>query len=141
MTPPLLIVESDTALCRLYERFLRAHGYGVETAADGLSCLAKLRRGPPAVLVLDLEICWGGGEGVLAWLREEPPTAWVPTILTATAGLLQPPAHLGAPPVVQCLLKPFSLAALLEGVRSAAANGLPRSRNGRCEPGFLGPFS
>jgi CheY-like chemotaxis protein len=39
-----------------YRRFLTGLGYDVETAADGLDCLEKLRRLAPAVCVLDREL-------------------------------------------------------------------------------------
>ena len=67
-----------------------------------------------------------GGDGVLAWLREENPTPEVSVVLTATA--CPPPdlADRSAPPVVGYLPKPFALTALLESVRSAVARRGPR---------------
>ena len=53
MKPTLLIAQSDAELRDAYRRFLTGRGYDVETAADGLDCLEKLRRVAPAVLVLD----------------------------------------------------------------------------------------
>ena len=78
MKRTLLIAEGDTELCNLYRHLLMERGYTVETSNDGLDCLRKLRRGIPDVLVLDLDLHWGGGEGVLAWLREESPTHGIP---------------------------------------------------------------
>ena len=71
MKQALLIADRDAELCDVYRRFLTDRGYEVETSSDGLDCLRKLRQVTPAVLVLDLELLWGGGDGVLAWLREE----------------------------------------------------------------------
>src|SRR5438067_11067086 len=71
MKQTLLIADGDAELCDLYEMFLTECGYEVEAASDGLDCLRKLRQVIPAVLVLDLELRWGGGDGVLARLREE----------------------------------------------------------------------
>ena len=95
----LLIAISDAEWCELYRRFLTELGYEVETATNGLDCLANLRQVAPAVLVLDLELPWGGGDGVLAWLREESPAL-----------------------VVDYLPKPVALTPLLESVRSAVAS-------------------
>lgn len=123
MKPTLLIAEGDPELCGLYHRLIAERGYAVETASDGLGCLAKLRRSVPDVVVLDLELCWGGGNGVLAWLREERAASGVAVILTATAGYPLEGIPVREAPVVRVLLKPFTLTALLESVRSAVAKG------------------
>lgn len=44
----------------------------VEVASNGLECIARLRQLAPELLVLDLDLPWGGGDGVLAYLAEEP---------------------------------------------------------------------
>ena len=128
MRPTLLIAESDAELRAIYQRFLSERGYDVDTVSDGLDCLEKLRRLNPAALVLDLELRWGGGDGVLAWLREDGIRFGLPVILTATAGYAQPVADSIQPPVVEYLPKPFGLTALLKGVRTAVA------KRGREEP-------
>ena len=91
---------------------------------DGLHGARKLRQVTPAVLVLDMELRWGGGDGVLGWLREEPQFLPGRVVLTTTAAV---PAHMLdslAPlngkseekgPVVKTLTKPFPLSALLDG--------------------------
>jgi DNA-binding response OmpR family regulator len=117
----LLVAEGDIELCRIFDRFLTKQGYQVATAVDGLDCVAKLRRAAPAVLVLDQQLCWGGGDGVIAWLREESVVFDVPVILTATAGGGADGAHRLEAPVVKYLPKPFALMELLESVRNALA--------------------
>jgi len=121
MKPILLIAEGDADLCTVYQTFFTSYGYEVETASDGLDCLKKLRQVRPAVLVLDLELRWGGGDGVLAWLREESDVSAVAVVLTATADSFPDIAEDIEPPVVKLLLKPFALTALLESVRTAVA--------------------
>jgi len=123
MKPTLLIADGDAELCDFYQKFITQRGYEVETASDGLDCLAKLRRATPAALVLDMELRWGGGDGVLEWLREEKATAGVAVIITATAAQPLDASEMIAPPVIGCLLKPFTLPALLERVRFAVAKG------------------
>jgi chemosensory pili system protein ChpA (sensor histidine kinase/response regulator) len=121
MKPALLIVEGDATLCAIYQKYLTDHGYEVETARDGLSCLAKLRQAMPAVLVLDRELHWGGGDGVLAWLREQSLPSEVPVVLTSTGvGSLDGAIDI-KPPVVKFLPKPFTLTELLNSVRAAVA--------------------
>jgi DNA-binding NtrC family response regulator len=120
MKQTLLIADGNADLCDLCRRSFTERGYEVETSSDGLDCLKKLRQVTPAAFVLDLELRWGGGDGVLAWLREESLMPGIPVILTATAGF---PLDLAEydPPVVDYLPKPFALTALLESVRSAVA--------------------
>ena len=100
MKPRLLIADRDAELCEVFRRFLTERGYEVETSTDGLDCLAKLRQVTPAVLVLDLELFWSGGDGVLAWLREERSASKIPVLLTATAAAPRDMAELHEPPVV-----------------------------------------
>jgi len=128
MKQRLLIADRDAERCEVYRRFLTERGYEVEISTDGLDCLAKLRQVTPAVLVLDLELLWGGGDGVLAWLREESPAPRIPVLLTATAAGPPDMAEINEPPVVDYLPKPFALAGLLERIRSAVA------KQGRREP-------
>jgi DNA-binding NtrC family response regulator len=121
MKPTLLIAEDDAELCQVYARFFASRGFDVETASNGLECLWKLRQTNPAVLLLDLHLRWGGGDGVLAWLREEQHSHQIAVVLTTTANSVRSYAGLVEEPVVRCLEKPFPLTALLESVRSAAA--------------------
>jgi DNA-binding response OmpR family regulator len=125
MKPILLIADNDTKLCALYQRFLSEQGFEVETASNGLECLEKLCHVRPAALVLDLELHWGGGEGVLARLNEGNGAAEVAVVLTATTGSLSDLPEDLQMPVVQILHKPFSLLALLEAVRAAVASERP----------------
>src|SRR5262249_26478362 len=108
-------------------------GYDTETATDGLDCIRKLRRRQPAVLVLDLEMRWGGGDGVLAWLREEGLSGSIAVVLTATGGSAEMLAEHAEPPVAGRPWKPCPLTGLREGVRAAAAGRQPVTGNG--DPG------
>ena len=132
MAPAVLIADTDTDLCDLYRRFFSYHGWQVQISGGGLECLAQLRRFTPDLLILDEQLPWGGAEGVLDVMREEPRFEYVPVILTFTAALPDSPSDLMVPPVVQTLPKPFSFAALLEIMRSVmgrharAAGPLPQ---------------
>jgi DNA-binding response OmpR family regulator len=124
MSPTLLVADGDAELCDLYRMFLTESGYTVETAVDGLDCLAKLRSVTPAVLVLDRDLRWGGGDGVLARLREAYEGLDVPVIFTTAGDRRTGPGDV-APPVVRVLTKPFAMATLLESVREAIAAPVP----------------
>lgn len=119
---PVLIAESDADLRDIYQGFLHDRGFVVEAASDGLDCVRMLRAARPAVLVLDLELPWGGGDGVLSWLREESLMSDVAVVLTATAGAPPGLADDSESPVVKTLAKPFTLSTLLEAVLVAAGH-------------------
>jgi DNA-binding response OmpR family regulator len=125
MTPTLLVAEGDGELRGIYQWFLTDRGYQVEIAADALECLAKVARSSPAVIVLDWELRWGGGDGVLAWLREEHASSPIPVVLTGTAGYSAIAGAALASPVNQVLPKPFALTTLLAAVRAALAGQFP----------------
>jgi DNA-binding response OmpR family regulator len=112
--PTVLIAEADADLRAIYQRFFSYHSWQVQTAGGGLECLAKLRQLPPDLLVLDWELPWGGGEGVLTLMRENPRLRRVPVLLTSVLTSPQALSGLVTPPVVQALQKPFPLRALLE---------------------------
>lgn len=138
MKANVLVAEGDVELCRIFDRFLTKHGYQVATAVDGLECVAHLQEAEPSVLVLDHKLCWGGGDGVLAWLREGSAAADVRVILTATVGCPEDSRGLEAP-VVHFLPKPFALMSLLECVRNAFAHKEPGERSRRDRAGDSEP--
>lgn len=113
----VLIAESNPAARQDLHRFLTDCGHAVETAAGGVECLGKLRRRSDAVLVLDRDLAWGGCDGVLAVLRDDPTLAHVPVLLTAAA------AEEPAAPVVGVLVKPYPPDALLAGIRAGVSHG------------------
>lgn len=69
----ILIADHDRGLAEAARRCLASRGCEVVVATDGLQCLDELRTVAPVVLVLDPDIQWGGGDGVLDWLDHEDP--------------------------------------------------------------------
>jgi CheY-like chemotaxis protein len=56
-------------------------GFELVTAVSGLECVARLRERTPDVLVLEPQIPWGGGDGVLAMMGDVPQLAAVPVMV------------------------------------------------------------
>jgi CheY-like chemotaxis protein len=112
MKATVLLAEADRALSAVCGRFLTRWGYFVEVVASGLECISRLGARRPDLLILDVEMPWGG-DGVLAYLAEENPPI-PPVILTGTAASAPLRAtwsrRLGMP----SLDKPFAVAALLD---------------------------
>ncbi len=71
-TVRVLLAGPNNFRWREYHETLNATGFTARLTSDGLECVAVLRAFRPNVLVLDPSIPWGGGDGVLAVLDEEP---------------------------------------------------------------------
>lgn len=68
----ILIAEPDKYLLASYREDLCRRGAVVTMASNGLECLERLRKSSHDVLVLESALTWGGGDGVLALLNENP---------------------------------------------------------------------
>ena len=112
----VLIAESDESLADDYGDVFSQHGFDVEMARDGLSCIQLLRLYRPHAVVLERELQWGGGEGVLAWMRADTRLSTTPVVMTiseeSSGGL---PSVVTAP-VVASFRKPLQPVRLLETV-------------------------
>ncbi len=127
----LMIANRDPEWLDVNQIFLGRLGYEVQTCTDGLECLAKLRSEVIAMLVLDLDLPWGGGDGVLAWLREESAAPRIPVLLMGPAAARADRFEFQEWPVVEFLPKPVGLIQLLDAIRSAF------ERQERTEPSGL----
>jgi len=121
MEPVLLIAVADEALRITYGLLFAEQGYRVVTASGGPDCLNKVCRVAPEVLVLDKELLWGGGEGVLEILRSGGNTVWPPIVLLTheKSDVLH---NFQPAPVVACLRKPVEFATLLHEVEIARSD-------------------
>jgi len=121
MNSRLLVADRAPSVRETYCRFFSNHGYQVEAASDGVECLDKLRHFMPDVLVLEWQIQWGGGDGVLGWVREKRSAFPIDVIVTSANGTPAALAQPSSPPIVACVKKPIPVEGLLEIVRGAAA--------------------
>jgi len=82
MSKKVLIAEKEPVLsCLLMDAFL-SEGYRVKAVASGLECRSLLNHFPPDLLIVNEDLQWGSGLGVLESLRENHhPAANVPVIL------------------------------------------------------------
>ena len=132
--PILLIADSD--VCRRGELrgFFSSSGFQVAAAADGLECLAELTALEADVLVIALEIPWGGGDGVISRLNDGLPVRKKPLILV----IGDVPAHTlsartGVAPC-NCFSKPLRKEDLLHRIGMDHAVGLLRGTEDRQRP-------
>lgn len=80
-TVRVLMADPDETLHPVYRERLGQDGFDVVPALTGLECVARLRERVPDVLVLEPQLPWGGGEGVLAMMGEDPQFATVPVMV------------------------------------------------------------
>jgi DNA-binding response OmpR family regulator len=142
MSLRVLLTDGDSVQLSIYRAFLVDQRIEVRTAGDGLGCLKELRRWRPDVLVLDANLLWGSGLGVLALMREDPDVPVVPVLLLTTD-----PALTAEVPGLDhaVLLKPVPVLVLAQAIhrltRSGPADGDDRARDDRFtfDPRLGGP--
>lgn len=77
------------ALCRFFEE----HGFGVESATNGVEALEVLKRVLPDVIVTDIQMQKMSGSELITALKGKPETAKVPIIVVAGKGTGQSEAE------------------------------------------------
>jgi DNA-binding response OmpR family regulator len=111
-----LIAEADANLCGAYERMFAGSGLLVETAVDGLDCWFKLQARCPDALMIDMDLLWGGSDGVLARLREDSDQAVNPEVFVTGD---EPPDVLSIRAGValgRCFQKPLEMRTVLNSI-------------------------
>ena len=131
-TGRVLLVEDEAALADGVARGLKAEGFEVEVAYDGLSGLARAREDDIDVIVLDIMLPGMNGYKVCRTLREEGVGTPI-LMLTAKSGEYDEAEALdtGAD---DFLSKPFSFVVLVARIRAL----LRRSADGRAQPLVIG---
>ncbi len=82
----ILVVDDDPDIARFIEVNLRAHGYEVVLASDGIDALEKAREAPPSLALVDVMMPRMDGFELVERMRGGVKTANVPVIiLTARA--------------------------------------------------------
>ena len=77
----VLMADPDPSISMVYREPLLREGFELATAVSGLECVARLRECVPDVLVLEPQLLWGGGDGVLAMMCEIPQLVTVPVMV------------------------------------------------------------
>lgn len=83
----VLIVDDDEDIRDSIRSLLQLRGFTVDTAADGLAGLERMRQGaPPALVILDFMMPRMNGEEFRAAQLRDPELARVPVVLLTGAG-------------------------------------------------------
>ena len=118
----VLIVDDNKDVLQGLSVRLKANGYNVVFAADGISAISAAREENPEVIILDIGLPAGDGFSVMERLRALLPVAHIPIIiLTARdiAGNKERALNAGAQVFLQ---KPVDNDVLLETIRKVLGN-------------------
>jgi DNA-binding response OmpR family regulator len=86
---PILIVDDEPALRRLFARVLRDAGYDTLEAADGVEALELLERQTVALILVDSTMPRLDGVGVIRAVRDREATRTLPVILVTGMSSLE----------------------------------------------------
>src|SRR5258708_30124093 len=82
----VLVVEDDDQNARLLTRLLRAEGFTVDVAGDGLAALAAVASRAPDVILLDWMLPGVTGLEVCERLKQDETTRLIPIVLMTGLG-------------------------------------------------------
>jgi DNA-binding response OmpR family regulator len=126
MQRKVLVVEDDPDQLEVIRSTLKAAGFAIGTAANGIDALVKTRSVAPDLIVLDLMLPGLNGFDICESLKQDPATASVPIImLTGMHGQFGRFAGLEAG-ASEFLFKPFNpdeLIAKVEELLGRSAKG------------------
>lgn len=85
--PRILVADDEPDLLAVLKDILEHEGFEVLSARDGLQALELIRKAPPDIAILDLNMPRMDGFGVCRELRHDPLLSYLPLIiLSATTG-------------------------------------------------------
>jgi two-component system chemotaxis response regulator CheB len=113
----VLLAEPHESLRDDYAGFLRGCGATVACAGNGVECIEQLRLIQPHVLVLEPEIPWGGGAGVIDWMLSDPALPTTPVIALTAARDLDQLRRILKFPLYDLVVKPLAPKQLATKIR------------------------
>jgi CheY-like chemotaxis protein len=119
----VLIVDDDEDIREVLAMAVRALGYAVKTACDGVEVLQQLEAGlRPSLILLDMMMPRMDGETVLARLRNDPRRRDIPIVLlSGHAAVREKAAELHAE---SYLVKPVGLDVLVRTLERFAGHAM-----------------
>jgi CheY-like chemotaxis protein len=82
----ILIVEDHPTMREAMRLVLEGEGFVIDEASDGPSALARVRRDPPDLVFLDMNIPGSSGAEVLSSIKADPATQGVRVIIVTADG-------------------------------------------------------
>uniref|UniRef100_A0A7C4CD69 Response regulator n=1 Tax=candidate division WOR-3 bacterium TaxID=2052148 RepID=A0A7C4CD69_UNCW3 len=130
--PRLLVVDDEPDIQLVVSARLEAAGYIVETAADGLEALNRVRANPPDLIVLDVMLPGMDGFAVCAMLKRDQRFSRIPVIMLSARTRPQDRSTGTGVGADAYLAKPFQPAELLGEIRRLLQrDGVPADSEAR----------
>jgi response regulator RpfG family c-di-GMP phosphodiesterase len=123
----VLIADPDESLLAQYRELLRKD-FDLAAATNALECIGRLRQIVPDVLVLEPHLPWGGGDGVLAAMHDEPSLAHIPVMILTACRDLNILKSVAPFPIHDYFVKPLSPADLETRIRRLLDHRRRRAR-------------
>lgn len=117
----VLVVEDRAAIRTLVEVGLSQAGLEVQAVGGAVEAFGAIRARTPDLVVTDLVLPDGAGDGFIGALRADPRTRALPVIVVSgLAGAAAVGSRAGAD---ECIAKPFDVDYLIDRVRFHLASG------------------
>ena len=114
----ILVVDDEPPLRLVLRRFLELSGYDVAEVGTGEEALERIRRDPPDLVFLDLQLPDRSGHSILEAIRAEPATRLLPVVMLTGLATSEQKVRAFELGVTDFLAKPFAPDELLPRVRS-----------------------
>jgi twitching motility two-component system response regulator PilH len=118
----VLIVDDDKDVLRGLSVRLKANGYNVVFAADGISAISITRKEVPDVIILDIGLPGGDGFSVMERLGSLLPVAHIPIIILTARDISSNKERALKAGAKAFLQKPVDNEILLETMRKVLEN-------------------
>lgn len=114
----VLIAHRDVTILEALQSYLWDCGHEAEIAMDGIECSVILNEYVPDVVVVADDLLWGGYEGVMAKMSENPSLSAIPVIQVGNRVREANQGALWGPPVVGWLPQHFRIGQLINQLSS-----------------------
>ena len=113
----ILVVDDDPSIVKLVKNILETEGFEVDTAADGIDALVKVKETKPHLIVLDIMMPELNGYDVCHKIKFDSPYKDIP-ILLLTSRDQEIDSRIGGMMGIKYLQKPLKRESFLTEIRS-----------------------
>ena len=117
MSHKILVADDEYFITRSLAFMLRKEGYECRTAADGRIALELIRRDPPEIAILDLDMPGLDGEQVAREVKKDERLRGVHVVILTAKGEPMTPGWRDRMAADELLFKPFEPRRLLQYIR------------------------